>query len=217
MDTKLAMGTRRPDSAPRADTRPSPPQEARAGDGVMSEIGQRLRAMRLRRDWTLLELSTRTGISVGMLSQIERGVSSPSIRTLQRLAESFGVPIGWFFTDAPRSPDGPSWVLRAPYRRTLTLAEKGIVKELLCPGDGKLELLLITIQPGGSTGVGTYAHAGEDAGTVLSGVLKLQVGDETALLNPGDSFRFAATLEHRFENPGDVPCVALWAVTPPLY
>ncbi len=187
-------------------------------NGVVPEIGQRLRSMRQRRGWTLAQLSERTETSVGMLSQIERGLSSPSIRTLQRLSEGFGVPIGWFFNDAPRASEGPSWVLRPPYRRNLALPEKGIVKELLSPpGEGSIELLLITIQPGGSTGASQYSYAGEDAGLVLEGVLKIDVGDESALLNPGDAFRFAATLPHRFENPGSVPAVALWTVTPPLY
>lgn len=186
---------------------------------IIPEVGLRLRSMRNRREWTLQELSSRTAISVGMLSQIERGMSSPSIRTLQRLAEVFAVPIGWFFSDFPAgASEGPSWLLRRVNRRLLSLSGQGITKELLSPvGEGLLELILITIQPGGSTGVSPYTHAGEDAGTVLEGILKLEVDGESALLHPGDAFRFASTRPHRFENPGTVPCVALWAVTPPLY
>jgi transcriptional regulator with XRE-family HTH domain len=186
---------------------------------AIPEVGLRVRTMRQRRKWTLSDLSERTSTSVGMLSQIERGLSSPSIRTLQRLADTFGVPIGWFFSDAPSaSPDAPGWLLRSANRRVLSLASQGVTKELLSPpGEGSLELLLITIQPGGSTGVAPYTHAGEDAGTVIEGTLKLEVAGEAAILQPGDAFRFASTLPHRFENAGRVPCVAIWAVTPPLY
>ncbi|MBN9264857.1 XRE family transcriptional regulator [Hyphomicrobium sp. CS1BSMeth3] len=197
------------------------PQDAKptVRAAAVPEVGQRLRLMRQRRKWTLSDLSERTNTSVGMLSQIERGLSSPSIRTLQRLADTFAVPIGWFFSDSPTPPPNtPSWLLRPASRRVLSLAGQGITKELLSPpGEGALELLIITIQPGGSTGQAPYTHAGEDAGTILEGTLKLEVAGESALLQPGDAFRFASTLPHRFENPGTVPCVALWVITPPLY
>ncbi|MBN9274620.1 MAG: helix-turn-helix transcriptional regulator, partial [Mesorhizobium sp.] len=77
------------------------PQDAKptVRAAAVPEVGQRLRLMRQRRKWTLSDLSERTNTSVGMLSQIERGLSSPSIRTLQRLADTFAVPIGWFFSD----------------------------------------------------------------------------------------------------------------------
>ena len=181
-------------------------------------LGQRMRSMRQRREWTLQQLSARSGLSVGMLSQIERGLSSPSIRSLQKLANIFAVPIGWFFSEAGAAPSGPAWVQRRPQRRVLDLSAKGIVKELLSPeGEGKIELILITVEPGGSSGAAPYQHAGEDAGTVLEGALDLEVDGASALLQAGDSFRFASTLLHRFGNSGPVRCVILWAVTPPLY
>ena len=181
-------------------------------------LGGRLRGMRQRREWTLQELSARSGLSVGMLSQIERGVSSPSIRSLQKLAEIFAVPIGWFFSDPGTTPQGPTWVLRRAQRRVLDLSAKGITKELLSPeGDGKIELMLITIEAGGSSGEMPYQHAGEDAGTVLEGSLDLEVDGAASHLQAGDSFRFLSTLPHRFGNRGPLRCVVLWAVTPPLY
>lgn len=181
-------------------------------------LGQRMRSMRQRRHWTLQELSARSGLSVGMLSQIERSLSSPSIRSLQKLAEIFAVPVGWFFSEAAAPQQGPAWIQRRAQRRVLDLSAKGITKELLVPdGDGVLELMLITVEPGGSSGDAPYAHAGEDAGTVLEGVLELEVDGVAGRLQAGDSFRFAATLPHRFGNPGPLRCVVVWAVTPPLY
>lgn len=188
------------------------PTSTRAG------IGVRLRSMRLRREWTLQELSARSGLSVSMLSQVERDLASPSIKSLQRLAENFAVPVGWFFSEAGPGLPGPSWIQRRPQRRVLELPAKGITKEMLSPeGEGRLQLMLITVEANGNSGDTAYAHAGEDAGTVLEGVLELEVDGEQGLLSPGDSFRFASTLPHRFANPGPARCVVLWAVTPPLY
>ena len=173
--------------------------------------------MRQRRNWTLQDVSTRSGISISMLSQIERNNASPSIRSLQRLAEMFAVPIGWFFSETPAAGSGPSWIQRRPQRRVLDLPAKGITKEMLtADGESQLQLMLITLQPDGNSGE-PYTHAGEDAGTVLEGTLRLEVDGEPGVLNAGDSFHFASTLPHRFDNPGSARCVVLWAVTPPLY
>ena len=183
-----------------------------------SAVGEQLRAMRQRRGWRLQDLGNSTGLSVGMLSQIERGVSSPSIRTLQRLAEAFAVPIGWFFTPPQPNEGGPAWVQRRPQRRVLALPGKGITKELLTPAQqGVLELMLITVEPGGSSGSAPYSHAGEDAGLVLEGRLELEVAGEVCVLEEGDAFRFPSASPHRFANPGERRTVVLWTVTPPLY
>ncbi len=181
-------------------------------------LGQRMRGMRQRRNWTLQEMSTRSGLSIGMLSQIERGLSSPSIRSLQKLAEIFAVPIGWFFSESQGASQGPAWIQRRAQCRILDLSAKGITKELLSPdGDGAIELMRITIEPGGSSGEAPYQHLGEDAGTVIEGVLELEVNGVIALVQTGDSFRFPSCEPHRFGNPGPMRCVVIWAVTPPLY
>jgi len=181
-------------------------------------LGKRMRGMRRARRWTLQEMSALSGLSVGMLSQIERGLSSPSIRSLQKLAEIFAVPIGWFFSESQGSTPGPAWIQRRAQCRVLNLSARGIIKELLAPdGEGAVELMRITIEPGGSSGEAPYLHVGEDAGTVIQGVLELEVDGVASLLQAGDSFRFPSSRPHRFGNPGPLRCMVIWAVTPPLY
>jgi transcriptional regulator with XRE-family HTH domain len=195
-----------------------PDAEISARQEPLDSLGFRLRDIRRRRSLTLQELSQASGVSVGMLSQIERGLSSPSIRTLQRVSEALEVPIGWFFSTARDTADGPAWVLRRTARQVLALGGQGVTKELLSPpGIGAIELLLVTVEPGGSSGTAPYTHAGEDAGLVLEGTLRLEVAGEPCALGAGDSFRFVSTLPHRFENPGPVRAVVLWALTPPFY
>jgi len=185
----------------------------------LAELGRRLRDLRRRRGLTLQALSEGSGISTGMLSQMERGLSAPSIRTLQRVAEALEVPIAWFFSGGGRSTaHEPTWVLRRTERRVLSLGDRGVTKELLVPpSEGVIELLQVIIEPGGSSGPAPYSHAGEDAGLVLEGSMRLKVNGESCLLGAGDAFRFPSTLPHRFENPGPVRAVVLWAVTPPFY
>lgn len=183
----------------------------------LTEVGQAVRRLRRQRRLTLKALSSQAEVSVGMLSQIERGVAVPSLRSLLRVAEALEVPVGWLF-DPPRTARGGlTWVLRRPQRRSITLEKEGITKELLAPpGDGAIELLLVTVQPGGASGP-AYTHAGEDSGVVLEGRLLLEVDGETATLEAGDAFRFVSTRPHRFGNPGAVRTVVVWALTPPFY
>jgi len=194
------------------------PQLETVNDQQLAEMGARIRSLRQRRQLTLQQLSKTSGVSVGMLSQMERGVSSPSIRTLQRVSEALRVPLNWFFSTSQPSNDHPSWVLLRHERRSISLGDKTVVKELLVPpGDGQIELLLVTIEPGGSSGPAAYTHVGEDAGLVLEGKLLLEVDKEQATLGVGDAFRFASTLPHRFENAAPGRTVVLWVVTPPFY
>jgi quercetin dioxygenase-like cupin family protein len=109
-------------------------------------------------------------------------------------------------------------VVRAGTGRRLDFGEKRLVKELLSPQPiGSLELLMITLAPGGSTGDGVFTHNGEEGGVVLSGILELWVDDEKLLLYPGDSFGFHSDRPHRFRNAADVETRVLWVNTPPIY
>lgn len=192
------------------------PESAGLAGRDAPRLGERLRSLRRRRGLTLVELSKASGVSVGMLSQIERDLSSPSIRTLQRLSVGLGVPIGWFFSSAPKDPEAVPWILRRAARRVLALNQNGVTKELLAPpGDGAIELLLVTIEPGGSSGEAAYSHVGEDAGLVLEGSLRIEVDGQWQTLGAGDAFRFPSQKPHRFDNPGSVRTVVLWALTPP--
>lgn len=183
----------------------------------LPEMGLTVRRLRRQRQLTLQDLSRQAGISIGMLSQMERGIAAPSLRSLLRVAEALEVPVGWFFDPPRAATDGPAWVQRRPQRRTIELDAEGITKELITPpGDGAIELLLVTIRPGGSSGA-AYTHAGEDAGMVREGQVHVEVDGEVAELAAGDAFRFASTRPHRFWNASDAPAVLVWALTPPFY
>jgi quercetin dioxygenase-like cupin family protein len=77
--------------------------------------------------------------------------------------------------------------------------------------EGRLNLFLVHMEPGASSGDELNTHDGEEAGLVLSGKMKLTVDAETWTLEQGDSFRFASRRPHRFGNPsGDAKAVVLW-------
>lgn len=177
------------------------------------EVGQRLRDLRHKQNLSLETVAARTDLSVGFLSQIERGLSSPSLRALVTLADVLGVGVAALFGTRANGIAANSVVTRAPERAELKLWRTGISKQLLNPAgaDGGLSLFLVHIDPGGSTGDELYTHAGEEAGLVLEGEMTLSVDTDTWTLRTGDSFRFASRRPHRFSNPADdAKAVVLW-------
>ena len=104
-------------------------------------------------------------------------------------------------------------VTREQQRAELNLWRTGISKQLLSPSgsDGRLNLFLVHMEPGGSTGDELYTHDGEEAGLVIEGEMKLTVDAESWTLKQGDSFRFASRRPHRFSNPSSkAKAVVLW-------
>jgi len=186
--------------------------------GIDQHVGIEIRDMRRAKNMTLTELGHKTDLSVGYLSQIERGISSPSVKALHSISRALDVTISWFFSPNRDEP-GPlrDIIVRADRRRTLKF-KSGIQDELLSPNlRRKIELLRCTFPSGSASGDQPYTHNGEEAGMVVSGKLRLWIGDNEVVLNPGDSFAFESDQPHRYDNPFDEECVVIWAITPPSY
>src|SRR3954447_17796165 len=177
-------------------------------------VGQRIRDLRRSRKLSLETVATRTDLSIGFLSQIERGLSSPSLRVLATIADVLGIGIAGLFGAKETAGSGSDAIVtREQQRAELNLWRTGISKQLLSPSgsDGRLNLFLVHMEPGGSTGDELYTHDGEEAGLVIEGEMNLTVDAESWMLKHGDSFRFASRRPHRFSNPSaDSKAVVLW-------
>jgi transcriptional regulator with XRE-family HTH domain len=186
----------------------------KAEPAVDVAVGQRIRDLRRSRKLSLEAVAARTDLSIGFLSQIERGLSSPSLRVLATIADVLGVGIAGLFGAKETAVTGSDAIVtREQQRAELNLWRTGISKQLLSPSgsDGRLNLFLVHMEPDGSTGDELYTHDGEEAGLVLEGEMKLTVDAETWTLKTGDSFRFASRRPHRFSNPSNkAKAVVLW-------
>lgn len=188
---------------------------------ILSPLGENLKRIRREKGLTLQELSTSSGVSVGMLSQIERGQANPSFRILFGLAKGLEVPVSYFFVGI----EAGGHVVRKGNRKTLVLprndhndAGNGILYQLLSPDlTGKIELLWIEYEEGVCTREIPFSHVGEECGVLLEGTLEVHMGDETAVLNPGDSVYLNSSIPHSFANVGDGRAIMVWAITPPSF
>lgn len=188
-------------------------QTTASADAQKTGLGLQLRQRRRVKGLTLTELSQQSRLSVGLLSQIERGLSSPSLKSMTQICTALGIPLSWLFDSSPtQNPAEKGLVVRRGSRRRLDLGTYGVTKELLSPDlGGEMQIYLVSIRPGGQSGPETYTHRGEEGGLVLAGTLELTVDGRIVLLYEGDSFRFSSSLAHRFSNPGTTQTDVVWA------
>lgn len=176
-------------------------------------MGERLRLLRKEAGLTLAQVSERSGLSVGYLSQIERDLSHPSIRALSDIAKVLEVSMGWLFqTPDPARNEESRFIVRRDERGVMHLTS-GIREEVLSPDlDGPLKLFSTTIQPGAESGPEGTSHKGVEGGLVISGELTLILDGTAHRLREGDSFSFPGQVSHRFRNDTAWPAVVVWSL-----
>ncbi|MGH3186719.1 MAG: helix-turn-helix domain-containing protein [Streptosporangiaceae bacterium] len=184
-------------------------------------LGPRLRAAREERGLSVRELARRIGCSASLISQIERGVSVPSVGVLYSLATSLGsssdyLLFGSLSAAAPGPEVGASRpiVQRGGGRKIIDLAS-GVRWERLTPqSDARADFLEVVYSPGGhSTDERRpLRHEGREYGLVISGTLQANVGFESYELGPGDSIAFDSSTPHEYLNKTGEVVRAIWVV-----
>jgi transcriptional regulator with XRE-family HTH domain len=192
----------------------APIERTEAPREVELSVGERLRRLREEHGYSMRQLARRASVSPSLISEVERGRVEPSISVLKRLATSLDTTLTYFFSE-PRSDDDR--VVRADARRTLRQPRTGagISFALLAPDNTEmLEPIYGRYDVGASMGPDPVTHEGEEWGMVLSGRLKVWLGDEIYFLDEGDAIYFPSTIPHRLANVGDKPTEYIWVNCP---
>ena len=180
-------------------------------------MGARVRAIRQRLGLSSAELALRAGLSVGVISQIERGHANPSLRTLERLRLALDVPLMVLLEGPGGAGTDPAFVRRRHARPRLMVGNRGLGKEILSPPDTDgLRFMIITMPPGAQS-EDVLTGPGQKAGLVLKGQISLTVRDEQVRIAEGDSFQFPSDVKHAFVNNTDQPAEILWIMVGPTY
>jgi transcriptional regulator with XRE-family HTH domain len=184
-------------------------------------LGEQVRHRRKALGRPLQQVAQGCGISVSLLSQIERGLRSISLRTLEALSKELQLPLETLIRNTQHDQnEGASEraVVRAGKHQRIDLGDKGIHKEKLTPpgSTGAVELYRAVIEPGGSTGDALFfTHKGEQIGYVVEGQLELFIQDHLYRLQGGDSFCYDGVTPRRWRNPGPLLTTVLWAISRP--
>ena len=193
-------------------------------------LGPRLRLVRGSRQLSVRELARRVGCSASLISQIERGVSVPSVGVLYSLATELGSSLDYLLFGSGAGPDAdaapaampdltatespPAIVQRGCDRRIIDLAS-GVRWERLTPqSEAMTDFLEVIYSPGGhSTDERRpLRHDGREYGLVISGTLTANVGFESYELGPRDSIAFDSSTPHEYLNKTGEVVHAIWVV-----
>ncbi|MBS9721437.1 cupin domain-containing protein [Tianweitania sp. BSSL-BM11] len=178
--------------------------------GELPHLGTRVRELRQARKMTLADLAAASGISIGTLSQVERDLVSPTVRTLFTLGDALGVSAAWLIDPSGDEGRADPYVVPAD-RRQPFLRSEGLRKDLISPlASKRLKGFYLVIEAGSGSGSAPYVHKGEEIGLVMSGVLELVIEGRSRVLREGDCFSFPSGLPHSFLNVGTTQCVVFW-------
>src|ERR687885_2768520 len=175
--------------------------DERASEKDNGAVGERIKSLREAMDLSLRDLAERTGVSAPMLSQVERGETSPTLAVAERIAAGLELSLSQLLR--LDEGDGVS-VVRASERRSG--GGRGHRYEVLTPPlpGQRAEVSLHTLAPGAATaGPGDppiHEPGSRETAVVLDGELVLVLDGERHQLGAGDSVTFDADLAHHFEN-----------------
>jgi transcriptional regulator with XRE-family HTH domain len=161
---------------------------------VLAEVGPRLRRLRERRGLTLTVLADQTGISKSTLSRLESGQRKPSLELLLPLAGAFHLPLDEL-VGAPRVGD--------PRVRTRPRTRNGRLVYPLTQNSSGMAVWKVVIPPERERKLRT--HAGYEWLYVLSGEMRLILGEHDITMQPGEAAEFDTRLPHWFGPTGDEP------------
>jgi transcriptional regulator with XRE-family HTH domain len=173
-------------------------------DPVLDAVGPRLRSLRQRRGTTLAELSEATGISVSTLSRLESGGRKPTLELLLALARAYQVPLDEL-TGVPRPGD--------PRIRPRPVRRNGRTLIPLTRRPGGIRAYKMLIPPGEPDG-DPKSHEGYEWMYVLSGRLRLRLGEHDLILRPGEAAEFDTRTPHWFGSTGPEPAEVLMLFGP---
>jgi quercetin dioxygenase-like cupin family protein len=168
-------------------------------------VGAHIRQLRLASQMSLRTLAARTDFSPSFISQVENGLVSPSINSMQKIAEALGVTLGQFFAVAAHAQGGS--IVRATERETLSSSWSQALVESLTSIDGRhsIEAMLITLEAGGRSGKHPYPRPHEEFAFVLEGELSLTLGPETHIMEQGDAVAILRRELRLWVNDGTTP------------
>ena len=182
----------------------------------MENLGKQIRSFRKQKQLTLKQVAEKAECSDGFISQVERGLASPSIATLKRIANALDVNLITLIQADEIETD--QVVTRRKDRVQFKFPQTEVYSELLTTNvrSKQMQPLYKIVKPGAGS-EGTYKHEGEEMGVVLEGTLELTVDDQVWDLEPGDAFYFRSSRNHGYRNKGTQDARLIWVITPPTF
>ncbi len=177
----------------------------------ITELGNRIRRLRLAAEMTQEELAERADLTAGFLSQVERGKTSISIDSLKSILDALNIHLSDFFR-----PTQTRVVF--PKNESIELGREGVTSfKAMIPGTANrtMEPIRVVLAPGES--ITLVPFSGEQFGHILRGKLRIHYGSQKNTAGSGDSFYSEGQYEMILSNAGNSDTVFIWVTSPPYF
>lgn len=166
---------------------------------MVKDIGKAIKDLRSSKKLTLKELSDKTGLSTGYLSQLERGLTTISIDLLENVAKTLDVDLSYFIL----SNDTKEEVIMRGYNQEVSRIENKFIHSHLSNNIKSMQILseIVTLLPSSDEeDIQQFPHNGEEFIYVLEGILTLFLNHQKYELYPGDSAQYNSSIIHNWAN-----------------
>lgn len=179
---------------------------------------ERIKEIRLKKGYILADIAKKTGYTVSFLSQIERGLKSPSLEALRRIAESLEVSIIHFIMDYD-----DSCLIQKDKRKKFIVPEIDTVYEFITPTISEESIkpnmvgMYIKVKPKSWVSKKMVSHSAQESIFVIEGEVEVHLYDKVYKLQEGDSFYIREHIPHDIFNPNDEPATVIGYISPAIY
>lgn len=176
------------------------------------DIGRKIKQIRIKNALTLEELASRSELTKGFLSQVERDLTSPSVSTLNDILEALGTTLSEFFSETKDEK------IVFSEEDFFVDEQEDCTIHWIVPNAQKNEMepiLLEILEHGESSTIDP--HDGEEFGYVLQGKIILVNGDQCLPVKKGETFYIQGRYPHYLKNEGKSNAKVLWITTPPVF
>lgn len=181
------------------------------------ELGQKIKELRVLKELTLKDLSEKTGLSISFISQVERGLSTITITSLQNIADVLGESLTYFLS-SPKKQE--KMIIRSYEQEVFQVKDSKYVYYSLAGDmpDKIFDPMIAVLLPGQTRDeVLPYPHKGQEFGYVLEGILTFIIGDKEYELYPGDSLHIPSMTPHNWANFTNKIVKVLYIITPKVF
>jgi transcriptional regulator with XRE-family HTH domain len=179
------------------------------------ELGERIKRFRLERNLTLKDVELKAKVSATHVSEIERGMTSPTVGALTKIAKALGSEPSYFLNSNALPPVS---LVKGDNRKSFSYDEWGAKINCLSKGiqSSSMSFLELELEPGNRNELEPMTHTGEEFMHIIKGVVEIFVGLERHRLKEGDSIHFKSHEPHTIRNIGDAQARLLWVSLPPF-
>ncbi|MGL5712593.1 MAG: helix-turn-helix domain-containing protein [Paraclostridium sp.] len=175
------------------------------------DVGEKIASIRKQKDLSIRDLAKLADVTPSLLSQLERGLSNPSLNTIKAISKALDVPLFTFFME---DVDNKELIVRKDNRKKVIFPNNNnVIFEMLSPESvNSVEFAIVKLVPNSSSSDYLMSHKSQELAYVLSGKVRLYLDDDIFILEKGDSVVVPLGTNHRWENPFDEDAEVLFSV-----